>query len=138
MINTDNEKEIIPDSMELEVAYWESFKSEWPMQQYMAGTKISHIAWAHNRSTESLKSFFDRKYGKGWAKQGPSKYSRTTSSHNPVPINRIAELLTEGRYVRDIARELGLREHIVHYHIKTKNLREVAANAAHKPAYAAA
>lgn len=139
-------KEIVPDSEDLEVAYWESFKSEWPMQQYRNGVHVCDIARAHHRSTDSLRRFFRERYGAKWhlaPKPEPKRKSRykTNACHkagSTVRNEQIVSLLCEGWRPSVIARLFDVSPEAIRHRIRTYNLREVAANDTYKPAYAAA
>ena len=119
----------VPDSMELELAYWESFRSEWPMEQYKAGVPLCDIARNHRRSPESLEMFFNNKYGKDtWRrKRVPSLYK--IKRNNTVRDVQIVVLLAEGWRPKEIAKSLNVNVDTVRKRIRTRNLREVAANA---------
>lgn len=135
MINTE-EVEIIPDSLELEIAYWETFRSEWPMEQYKAGRKLLHIAKEHNRSTESLRRFFDRRYGTGW-KRSRGVDQRGGARRIVIRNEQIVALLAEGWRTKEIAAVMGVSYDSIRLRISGYKLREVAANDSYKPSYAA-
>lgn len=133
---------IIPDSMELELAYWESFRSEWPMERYRSGEDVGAIARAHGRTTESLTRFFAKRYGKRWRAQKPTqpklKPERRRYKRFHVYDKQIVPLLAEGWSTHQIAKLFGVGASTIQKQVNRNNLREVAANDTYKPAYAVA
>ena len=125
---------IIPDSLELEIAYWESFRSEWPMEQYRAGAPIGEIARAHGRTSRSLTKFFEQRYGKRW-REKPKPEKKSVTNARVIRNEQIVSLMAEGWRIKEIAHIFGVTYDTVAYRIVKHNLREIA-NAKRTPAAA--